>query len=133
FQGGIKSLEVLGRWGEFVDPRDDGTRWTINGVLHCLHFMRSLPGYTDAMFDFDRIADVADDADVEVATLTGTAPRCQLSGGWKGPLTTSIVIDMLESAGLDVRTTDEGKITFEFIEDAPEPELVLYNRHIIDR
>lgn len=133
FQGGIKSVEITARVGEFYDPRDSSTEWSINGVLHVLHWWRRLPGMRDTHIDFDAIEPVVTQGEALVPTLMGTAPRCQLSGGWEGPLTYDIVEDMLESAGLEVRETGEGKETLAFIEDWPEPEITFLNRHIIDR
>lgn len=133
FQGGIKSVEILARAGAFYDPRNGATEWTINGVLHVLHWWRRVPGMKDSVIDFGAIEPVATEAEALVPTLSGTAPRCQLSGGWQGALTYDIVEDMLESAGLEVRVTGEGKETLAFIEDWPEPEVTFLNRHIIDR
>ena len=133
FQGGIKSVEITARVGEFYDPRDNSTEWSINGVLHVLHWWRRLPGMRDTHIDFDAIEPVVSQGEALVPTLTGTAPRCQLSGGWEGPLTFDIVEDMLESAGLEVRATGDGKEALAFIEDWPEPEITFLNRHIIDR
>ncbi|WP_157014902.1 hypothetical protein [Mesorhizobium xinjiangense] len=132
FQGGIKELEILARVGEFFDPRDSSTDWTMNGVLHCLHWLRMLPGVTDGNIDFDAIEAVADQAEDMVPTLSGTAPRCQLSGGWEGPLTHDIVLDMRDSAGLEMVRQDNGKWTFRFLEDYPDSEITFLARHIID-
>ncbi|WP_417702378.1 hypothetical protein [Pseudophaeobacter sp.] len=133
FQGGIKSVEITARVGEFYDPRDNSTEWSINGVLHVLHWWRRLPGMRDTHIDFDAIEPVVTQGEALVPTLMGTAPRCQLSGGWEGPLTYDIVEDMLESAGLEVQETGDGKEALAFIEDWPEPEITFLNRHIIDR
>lgn len=133
FQGGVKELEVDARVGRFYDPRTGQTVWTRNGVLICLHWFRLLPGMRDELIDFTDIGNVADQADELVATLTGTAPRCTLSGGWEGELTTDIVLDMLQSAGLEVIRSASDKFTFRFVEDDPASELTLLSRHIIDR
>lgn len=125
-QGGIKGLRLLARVGEFYDPRDASTAWTLNGVLHTLHFMRRLGGTVDADFDFDAIGDAADAAEEQISgavTSPDDPPRCQLSGGWEGPLTTDVVLDMMQSAGLEDYLTDEGKVALRFIEDWPEPEI----------
>ncbi|WP_011580574.1 hypothetical protein [Chelativorans multitrophicus] len=132
-QGGIKELEVQARVGKFFDPRDGQTRWTLNGVLQCLHWYRLLPDMRDDLIDFNSIAALADDADQMVPTLTGTAPRCTISGGWEGNLTTDVVLDMLESAGLEWRRPPAKLHTFKFTEDDPVSELTLLDRHIIDR
>lgn len=133
FQGGIKELELLARVGEFYDPRATSSAWTLNGVLHVLHFWRQLPGMSDAVIDFDDIEAVADSAEANVDTLTGTAPRCRLSGGWEGPINYDILQDMLDSAGLEIRLTDAGKYTLAFMEDDPDSEITFSSRHIIDR
>src|SRR5690606_27125477 len=122
FQGGLKELEALARVGVFYDPRTGTSAWTMNGVLICLHYFRRQPGMRDDLIDFASIGSLATQAEALVPTLTGTAPRCQLSGGWKGPLTSDIVGDMLESAGLEVRHTADGRYTFGFIEDNPSSE-----------
>lgn len=132
YQGGIKELRLRARVGLFYDPRTASTAWTINGVLQCLHWFRMLPGITDSAIDFDDIGLVATQGEALVPTATGPEPRCQMSGGWEGPLTSDIVMDMLESCGLEVRTTATGKYTFAFIEDDPANELTLYSQHIID-
>lgn len=131
-QGGVKSLRLLARQGEFYDPRDASTEWSINGVLHILHYMRRLGGLPDSRIDFADIGDTADDAEVMVDTLTGTAVRCQLSGGWEGPITTDIVEDMMESAGIEEYTTAAGLTSLRFIEDWPEPEITFLARHILE-
>lgn len=133
YQGGIKALKLRVRMGLFYDPRTDANGWTLNGVLHVLHYLRRLPGNDDAIYDFTDIGLVASQAEQEIATLDGAAPFCQLSGGWKGPITTEIVTDMLLSAGLEVVDTDDGLYTLEFIEDDPASELTLYDRHILER
>lgn len=131
-QGGIKELKMQARVGAFYDPRDGQTRWTMNGVVQCLHWMRQLPGMRDELIDIEGAADVADAADVLVPTIGGTRPRCQMSGGWEGPLTYDIFADMLRSTGLEVRRTAEGKYGLAFVEDNPASELTLTAAHIID-
>lgn len=123
--GGIKSVRVLARVGRCFDPRTSETKWTRNGVLWCAHWLSRLPGWSSAMLDWDDIADRADEADALVPVAGGTAPRCTLSGGWEGPLTTDIVLEMLDSAGLELRETAEGKYTFSWLEDDPATELIL--------
>lgn len=130
--GGVKEASILSRQGKFYDPRDASTRWTLNGPLQIAHWWARLPGWQASMLDLSDIGDRADDADVSVTTLTGTAPRSQLSGGWEGPLTTDIVLDMLESAGMEVVPSAE-KFTLRWLEDNPASELTYYDRHIIDR
>ena len=139
-QGGVKEFEVLGRWGRFYDQRevshdiDDAStwEWTLNGVLIVQHFLRLLPGFTDDLIDFDHNGDTADEADELVATAAGTTPRCRLSGGWEGPITYDIVLDMMESAGLELRDTGSGQWGLYFIEDDPASELTLTADHIIE-
>lgn len=139
-QGGVKDLEVLGRWGRYYDQRnlahdiDDPSTWswTLNGVLIVQHFLRLLPGFSDALIDFDHNAGTADEADELVATAAGTTPRCRLSGGWEGPLTHDIVIDMMESAGLEMRRQADGRWGLAFVEDDPESELTLTAEHILE-
>lgn len=139
-QGGVKDLELLGRWGRYYDQRnlahdiDDPSTWswTLNGVLIVQHFLRLLPGFSDALIDFDTNADTADEADELVATAAGTTPRCRLSGGWEGPLTHDIVIDMMESAGLEMRRQADGRWGLAFVEDDPESELTLTAEHILE-
>lgn len=123
--GGIKSVRVQARVGKCFDPRTDETKWTRNGVLWCAHWISRLPGWSSAMLDWADIGDRADEADELVPVAGGTAPRCTLSGGWDGPLTTDIVLEMLDSAGLEVRETPEGKYTFSWLEDDPATELVM--------
>lgn len=132
FQGGVKELEALARVGLFYDPRSDSSVWTLNGVLIGLHYFRRLPGMRDDYIDFDAIGAIATQAEVLVPTLTGTAPRCQLSGGWKGPLSTDIVLDMMESAGLEVRITPEGKFMFGWLEDNPDSEMTYTTSHLLE-
>ncbi len=132
FQGGVKPLEAVARVGEFYDPRTATSAWTTNGVLICLHYFRRLPGMRDELIDFADIAVTAGRAEETVATKHGVTPRCQLSGGWKGPLTTDVVQDMLESAGLEVRTTADDKFTLRFLEDDPESEMTYTLRHILE-
>lgn len=131
-QGGVKDLSLKARILKPYDPRTETSAWTMNGVLHVLHYIRALNGVTDADLDFDIIGDTADEGEVSVATLTGTAPRCQLSGGWEGPITTDIVGDMMESAGLDLFQGENGKWSLRFLEDWPDPEITFTSRHIID-
>lgn len=128
---GVRELKILARNGSFYDPRDDSTKWSINGVLHCLHFFRELPGIDDAEIDFDSTKAVVTQGAALVPTLTGTAPRCQMSGGWEGPLTTDIVEDMLESAGLEIIPTSDGVYTLSFLEDNPAPQITFALRHIV--
>lgn len=123
--GGVKPVKILARVGRAYDPRTDETKWTRNGVLWCAHWISRLPGWSSAMLDWSDIADRADEADALVPVVGGTAPRCTLSGGWEGPLTTDIVLEMLDSAGLEVRETTEGKYTFAWLEDNPATELVM--------
>lgn len=131
-QGGVKECAIDANVGAFYDPRTDTSAFTRNGVLVTLHYFRQLKGIRDEFIDFDDIGDTATLADAMVTTKNGTAPRCQLSGGWEGPITTDIVLDMLESAGLQIRQTQEGKFTIRFLEDDPESEVTFYKRHIID-
>lgn len=123
--GGVKPVKILARVGRAYDPRTEETKWTRNGVLWCAHWISRLPGWSSAMLDWDDIAERADEADELVPVVGGTAPRCTLSGGWEGPLTTDIVLEMLDSAGLEVRETPEGKYTFAWLEDDPATELVM--------
>jgi Putative phage tail protein len=131
--GGIKELKLVCRVGSFYDPRTTLSAWSLNSVLHCLHYLRLLPGSDDSNIDLAGIGAIATQSEVLVPTLTGTAPRSQLSGGWKGPITSDIVEDMLASAGLEINSTAEGKYTFAFIEDDPAIEITLTSKHIIDR
>lgn len=123
--GGVKPVKILARVGLAYDPRTDETKWTRNGVLWCAHWISRLPGWSGAMLDWTDIADRADEADALVPVVGGTAPRCTLSGGWEGPLTTDIVLEMLDSAGLELRETEDGKYTFAWLEDDPATELVM--------
>jgi len=133
FQGGIKEAKITARVGSFYDPRTETSSWTMNGALICLHYFRRMPGMRDEYIDFDDLAAFAiPQAEELVTTKDGTAPRCQLSGGWEGPITSDVVRDMLESAGLEPRKTRAGRWTFRFLEDDPESEATFYARHIID-
>jgi len=123
--GGVKAVRVLARVGRCFDPRTGETKWTRNGALWCAHWISRLPGWSSAMLDWADIAGLADEADALVPVAGGTAPRCTLSGGWEGPLTTDIVLEMLDSAGLELRETAEGKYTFSWLEDDPATELVM--------
>lgn len=123
--GGVKEVKVLARVGKCFDPRTEETKWTRNGVLWCAHWISRLPGWSGAMLDWDDIADRADEADEIVAVAGGTAPRCTLSGGWEGPLTTDIALEMLDSAGLELREMSPGIYSFAWLEDDPESELTL--------
>lgn len=135
-QGGIKPLKIKARMGKFYDPRDTVTRWSMNGVLHVFHHMRQLGGLTDAMFDFDLIGDAADAAEdlIDDTAVSGESNpvKCQLSGGWEGPLTTDIILDMMESGGIEEFQTDAGKTALRLIEDWPEPEIHFTEHDIID-
>lgn len=131
-QGGIKDLDVLARVGKFYDPRTTSTAWTLNGVLQCLHWFRRLPGVTDDIIDFDGTEAAATAAEVNVPILGGgTAPRCTISGGWKGPLTTEIVADMMRSAGIEPRVNADGEYRLAFLEDDPTSEITFLARHIL--
>jgi hypothetical protein len=121
----VKPVKILARVGRAYDPRTDETAWTRNGVLWCAHWISRLPGWSSAMLDWADIAARADEADTLVPVVGGTAPRCTLSGGWEGPLTTDIVLEMLDSAGLELRETEDGKYTFAWLEDDPATELVM--------
>lgn len=135
-QGGIKSLKIKARMGKFYDPRDASTAFSMNGVLHVFHHMRQLGGLTDAMFDFDLIGDAADAAedliDAGAASGESNPVKCQLSGGWEGPLTTDIILDMMESGGIEEYQTDAGKTALRLIEDWPDPEIHFTEHDIID-
>jgi len=122
-QGGVKELSVRGRWLEPYDPRIDGYQWTINGVLWSLHFLRQLGMIDDEDIDFDDIGATATLGEATVTTKTGTTQRCQVSGGWEGPLTLDIVADIMQSSGLELYQTAAGKWSLRFIEDWPEPEI----------
>lgn len=132
FQGGVKDLGIIARFQRPFDPRTSTNTWTLNGVLQTLHWFRQLPGITDDLIALDKIGAVATQAEASVATLGGTAPRCQMSGGWEGPLTTDIVLDMMESCGLDLREDEDDKHYFEFIEDNPASELDIPFNMILD-
>ncbi|MEM8664210.1 MAG: phage tail protein, partial [Pseudomonadota bacterium] len=133
YNGGIKQLERVERAGEFFDPRDGETRWTMNSALICLHYRRLRPGVTLADFDLDDIAVTADACDALVNTRNGPEPRSQLTGGGEGQITIEMLADMYRSAGLEERRTAEGKITFRLIEDNPSAEIAFTDRRIIDR
>lgn len=123
--GGVKSVRVLARAGKCFDPRTNETKWTRNGVLWCAHWISRLPGWSGAMIDWTDVAARATEADALVPIAGGTAPRCTLSGGWEGPITTDIVLEMLDSAGLEVRETAAGKYSFGWLEDNPATELAM--------
>lgn len=135
YQGGIKETAIRGRVmpiGGFFDPRDDSYGWTLNGALHCFHYLRALPWMTDDVVDFDAAEEAAVAADVPVSVKGGgTAPRCSLSGGWEGPVNVDIVLDLMKSAGIEVRTTADGKYALGFIEDWPEPEVTITKSHYV--
>src|SRR5690606_28625073 len=95
--GGVKPVKILARVGRAYDPRTDETKWTRNGVWWCAHWIRRLQGLSEVMLDWTDIEDRADEADELVPVVGGTAPRCTLYGGWEGPLTTDIVLEMLDS------------------------------------
>lgn len=97
----------------------------------CLHYFRQLPGITDNIIDFDDVALRATEAEAQVPTLTGTAPRCRLSGGFEGVITTEAVEDMLASAGLEVRRAPSGLYSLAWLEDDPVSELTLAEHHRI--
>lgn len=123
--GGVKPVKILARVGHAFDPRTNQTKWTRNGVLWCAHWLARLPGWSSAMIDWTDIAVRANEADALVPVVGGTAPRCTLSGGWEGPLTTDIVLEMLDSAGLEVREMAPGKYSLAWLEDDPATELVM--------
>ncbi|MDI1263157.1 MAG: hypothetical protein PS018_07870 [bacterium] len=134
-QGGIKSLRLLARVGKFYDPRDASTEWTLNGVLHVMHFMRQLGAVELADFDATAVGDAADIAELSILGLTVTPEepeRCRLSGGWEGPLTTDIIQDMMESAGIEEYTTDAGLIGLRLIDDWPQPEITFTLGHGVE-
>lgn len=132
FQNGFPDITLRGRFGRFLDPRDDTSKWSTNAVLIALHYFRQLPGITDSKIDFTRMGQAADAADAVVATLSGTSVRAQLSGGWAGKLTTDIVLTMLDCAGLALRRTTSGLYYFEFAEDDPANELTIPASAILD-
>lgn len=131
-QGGVKSLGARARITKPYDPRTATSQWTMNGALLVRRYMLQLGGLDADEFD-DVVASVAaDDSDEIVPTLSGSAPRVQLSGGWEGALSADIVGDMMESAGVEDVTTDDGKTSIRIIEDWPDAEISLSKRHIID-
>lgn len=133
FQKGFPDITMLGRVGKFYDPRDASTTWTLNSALIALHYFRLISGYADADIDFDLCGDAADWCDETVGTYgMGSAPQSQLSGGWEGVLDVDKVLNMLESAGLQVRTSSDDKMYLEGIEDDPTVELTFPWEHILE-
>lgn len=108
---------------EVYDPRDGLTKWTRNGALIALHYFRIVSGLSDSEIDFTKIGEAADWCDDNDRTV---------SGAWEGPVSTDIVLTILESAGLEVRFGDDNKVYFAGLEDYPEAEATLRWQDIID-
>ena len=147
-------VEVLGRWSLVFDPRDNGYRWTENGILNAAHMLAGFPStksydstYTTATgfqldldsvelsdIDWDDIAIQADKADELVDTLTGQEPRARASGVWgaAGASRLEVMTSMLTSIGADIYETDEGKISIRLLEANPEIDILFEARHLHD-
>jgi hypothetical protein len=134
FGGGIKDVRYVARMQRPYDPRDGTYHWTLNGVIICMWARLQLPGTTLASFDLATMATMADEAEVEVPKLGGgTEPRCQISGGGEGQITTEVVKEFYRCAGLEEVVVD-GKITFRWLDDYPDAAVTLRStgnyRHI---
>ncbi|HEX5935810.1 MAG TPA: phage tail protein, partial [Pseudorhizobium sp.] len=124
YQGGVPDTEQVVRASKIYDPRTDLTAWSDNGILACAHVLRRDPAFTSDMFDWDLIAAEANKADALVATKTGTEKRARAWGIWGWETARSDVLQqMLDSVGAELRTTAEGKIYFELIDDEHASEI----------
>jgi len=118
YQGGIPDTEQLIRASKIYDPRTGATAWSDNGVLACAHILQRDPVFTDDTIDWGLIASEANKADVLVATRTGTEKRSRAWGVWGWETSRSEVMQQLmDSVGVELRTTDVGKVWFQLIDD----------------
>lgn len=131
YQKGFPEVTRLTRAGKFYDPRDGSTAWTMNAAIIALHYFRQVSGYRDADINWPRMAAAANWCDEVVATLSGTAPRSQLTAAWEGVVDMDKVLTMLDCAGLEMRVGSDDLVYFAGIEDFPAPELTLPFEHVL--
>lgn len=141
YQGGEPELTILARFNTAYDPREGGQdpndastwAWTDNGVLCAARVMLDYPDLGVDDFDWDFIADEADRADVLVATLTGTERRSRCSGIWLSESRRGDTMkEVLDSTGTEVILSDAGLIRIRLIDDAPEGEIAIVEKHMTD-
>lgn len=139
YQGGPPDINITARVTPVYDPRDpaqdpdDETtwKWTDNGILCAVHIMRRYPDLRSSDFDWAFIAQEADRADVQVATLNGIEPRARCWGIWPSESRRGEVMQqVLDSIGAEVVVSREGLIRLRLIDDAPEPEMHFPTKHV---
>lgn len=124
YQGGVPNTEQVVRASKIYDPRTGLTAWSDNGVLACAHVLRRDPAFAFDMFDWTLIAAEANKADVVVGTKTGTEKRARAWGIWGWETSRDDVMQQLmDSVGVELRVTDEGKIWFQLIDDTLTSEI----------
>jgi hypothetical protein len=133
YQSGAPDSEWICRAAKVYDPRTGLVAWSDNSPLICAHVLRRDPAFTFDRFNWDKIAVTANAADVLVPTKTGTEKRSRLWGMWAWESERgSTMQQFLDSAGLEIRLDEDGKIYFEFIEDVITPEIDFFPEDIYD-
>lgn len=133
YQSGAPESEWVARASRIYDPRLGAVTWTDNGPLICAHVLRRDPAFTFERFNWAKVAEAANKADVLVATLTGTEKRCRLWGMWAWESERGETMrQFLDSAGLEIRLDGDGLIYFEFIDDEITPEISFTPADIYD-
>ncbi|KKX28221.1 phage tail protein [Rhizobium sp. LC145] len=132
YQNGAPETEWVCRASRVYDPRDPSQsasnpgswRWSDNAPLICAHVLRRDPAFPAERFNWARIADTANKADVLVPTRSGTEKRSRLWGVWAWESERGETMQQfLDSAGLEIRLDEEGRVYFELIEDSVTPEI----------
>ncbi|MCF6371041.1 phage tail protein [Rhizobium halophilum] len=125
--------EIVARGSRIYDPRFGLAAWSENSPIICAHVLRRDPAFTFARFNWAKIAETADAADVLVATKTGTEKRSRLWGMWAWESERGQTMQQfLDSAGLEIRLDENGLIYFEFIDDVVMPEIAFTPEDIYD-
>ena len=142
YQGGVADTEWVGRLSPVYDasdpaqsPTDRATwQWSENAIWNTIHMLRRDPRlFNPAMFDWEHLKTQAILSDTLVATKTGFEKRARVWGIWSYEDQRSETMkDVLDSAGLELRMTDGGLITLEFIDDVPSSEISLTDRDIVE-
>ncbi|TCR01058.1 hypothetical protein [Neorhizobium sp. JUb45] len=133
YQSGVPDSEWVARASLIYDPRNGLTRWSDNGPLICAHVLRRDPAFTFDRFNWMKIAEAANKADVLVPTRTGDEKRCRLWGMWAWESERGQTMQQfLDSAGLEIRLDENGLIYFEFIDDVAVPEVAFTPDDILD-
>jgi hypothetical protein len=133
YQNGAPESEWIARASKVYDPRSGQIVWSDNSPLICAHVLRRDPAFTFDRFNWTKIAETANKADVLVPTLTGTEKRSRLWGMWAWESERGETMQQfLDSAGLEQRLDENGLIYFEFIEDDITPEISFTPEDIYD-